>query len=76
MNEFKDGKYGFYAKEELLGEFTLEDHSISYDSEADEHSIGYIFPVGKINNHTEGQLHRYLHGNHAYCHLQLEDSSE
>ncbi len=76
MDEFKDGKYGFYAKEELLGEFTLRDHSISYDSETDEHSIGEVFPAGKINKHTEGQLHKYLHGHHAYCHLQLEDSSK
>lgn len=76
MDEFKDGKYGFYAREELLGEFTLENHVISYISKADEHSIGDIFPKGKINEHTQGQLHKYLHGHHAYCHLQLESSSD
>lgn len=75
MEQFKDGKYGFYARKELVGELIIKDNSISFGSESDEHTLGDIFPEGKINMHTEGQLHKYLHGQHPYCHLQLEDSS-
>ncbi len=76
MNEFKDGKYGFYGREELLGEFMLKNHTISYYSEGDEHSIGDIFPAGKLNEHTESQMHKYLNGYHPYNYLQLESSSD
>jgi hypothetical protein len=76
MEEFVDGKYALYSGNDILGELTIKDGSISYDNEADEHSIGDIFPKGKINLHTKGQLNKYLHGHHAYLHLQLEDSSE
>ena len=75
MEEFKDGKYGFYTRNELVGELIIKDNSISYASESDEHSIGDIFPEGEINLHTKGQLHKYLHGDHPYSHLQLEEPS-
>ena len=50
MEDLQNGRYALYSGKEVLGEFTLKDGVISYDNEADEHSIGDIFPADAVKD--------------------------
>ena len=71
-----EGKYTFYGmindKDEPLGEFIVSNGEIKYGHELDQHSIGDMFPAGKISNHTAAQIHKFLHGHHGYSHLEYD----
>jgi hypothetical protein len=71
-----EGKYTLYGrvnnKYEPLGEFIISNDEIKYLHELDQHSIGDMFPVGKVNSHTYAQIHKFLHGHHGYSYLEYD----
>jgi hypothetical protein len=74
--DFMEGKYTFYGRingrNSPLGEFVISNDEIKFLHELDEHSIGDIFPAGKISHHTSSQINKFLNGYHGYSYLEYD----